>query len=86
MVAMIAQYAPLPTVIISLIFAILKIGAMGMETAAGVPKQLYLIIQTIVIFCMAAETGMRAAIARKWGRRAAKKDVKARKEGGSAHA
>ena len=85
MVAMIAQYQPVPTVIIALIFAILKIGAMGMETAAGVPKQLYLIIQTIVIFCMAAETGIRAAIARNRERRAAKQDVNARKEGGSAH-
>ena len=86
MVAMIAQYAPLPTIVISLIFAILKIGAMGMETAAGVPKQLYLIIQTIVIFCMAAETGIRAAVARNRERRAAKQDVKARKEGGNEHA
>ena len=86
MVAMIAQYAPLPTIVISLIFAILKIGAMGMETAAGVPKQLYLIIQTIVIFCMAAETGIRAAIAMNRERRAAKQDVKARKEGGNEHA
>ena len=82
MVAMIAQYQPLPTVIISLIFAILKIGAMGMETAAGVPKQLYLIIQTVVIFCMAAETGIRAAIARARERKAAALDVKNRREGG----
>ena len=50
------------------------------------PKQLYLIIQTIVIFCMAAETGIRAAIARNRERRAAKQDVKARKEGGGVHA
>ena len=85
MVAMIAQYQPIPTVIISLIFAILKIGAMGMETAAGVPKQLYLIIQTIVIFCMAAETGIRAAIAQSREKRAAKQAIKARKEGGSDH-
>ena len=85
MVAMIAQYQPIPTVIISLIFAILKIGAMGMETAAGVPKQLYLIIQTIVIFCMAAETGIRAAIAQSREKRAAKQAIQARKEGGSDH-
>ena len=85
MVAMIAQYQPLPTVIISLIFAILKIGAMGMETAAGVPKQLYLIIQTVVIFCMAAETGIRAAIGKAQEKRRAALDVKARREGGAAH-
>ena len=85
MVAMIAQYQPLPTVIISLIFAILKIGAMGMETAAGVPKQLYLIIQTVVIFCMAAETGIRVAIGKAREKRQAALDVKARREGGAAH-
>lgn len=85
MVAMIAQYQPVPTIIISLIFAILKIGAMGMETAAGVPKQLYLIIQTVVIFCMAAETGIRASIARAREKRAARQDVKERSKGGVEH-
>ena len=85
MVAMIAQYQPVPTIIISLIFAILKIGAMGMETAAGVPKQLYLIIQTVVIFCMAAETGIRAGIARAREKRAARQDVKERSKGGVEH-
>ena len=85
MVAMIAQYQPIPTIIISLIFAILKIGAMGMETTAGVPKQLYLIIQTVVIFCMAAETGIRAAIAKARQKRAAELDVKTRMEEGAAH-
>ena len=85
MVAMIAQYQPIPTIIISLIFAILKIGAMGMETAAGVPKQLYLIIQTVVIFCMAAETGIRAAIAKAQEKKRAAQDVKNRQKGGVAH-
>ena len=85
MVAMIAQYQPLPTVIISLIFAILKIGSMGMQQNAGVPMQLYLIIQTVVIFCMAAETGIRAALARRRERRAAMRDVLERREGGAAH-
>lgn len=85
MVAMIAQYQPLPTVIISLIFAILKIGAMGMETTAGVPKQLYLIIQTVVIFCMAAETGIRAAIAKAQEKKRAALDVSKRQKGGAAH-
>ena len=85
MVAMIAQYQPLPTVIISLIFAVLKIGAMGMETTAGVPKQLYLIIQTVVIFCMAAETGIRAAIAKAQEKKRAALDVSNRQKGGAAH-
>ena len=59
---------------------------MGMETAAGVPKQLYLIIQTVVIFCMAAETGIRAGIARAREKRAARQDVKERSKGGVEHA
>ena len=71
MVAMIAQYQALPTVIISLLFAVLKIGAQGMETAAGVPNQIYLIIQTVVIFCMAAEKGIRASLAARSERRRA---------------
>lgn len=62
MVAMIAQYQILPTAVISFLFAILKVGAQGMETTAGVPNQIYLIIQTVVIFCMAAESGITASI------------------------
>ncbi len=45
MVAMIARYQPLAVVFLSLFFAALKIGAQGMELAAGVPNQIYLIIR-----------------------------------------
>ena len=38
------------------------IGAQGMELAAGVPNQIYLIIQTVVIFLMAAESGLFGAL------------------------
>lgn len=85
MVAMIAQYQPVPTIIISLIFAILKLGAMRMEETVGVPIQIYLIIQTAVIFCMAAERGIRAAIQKRREKRAAERDVQTRREGGAAH-
>ena len=78
MVAMIAQYQALPTVIISFLFAVLKIGAQGMETAAGVPNQIYLIIQTVVIFSMAAEKGIRASLAAKRERRRARAAARAR--------
>lgn len=61
MVAMIAHYEPVMTIILSLFFAILKIGAQGMELWAKVPNQIYLIIQTLIIFCMAAEEGIVAA-------------------------
>ncbi|MBQ6280875.1 MAG: ABC transporter permease [Oscillospiraceae bacterium] len=56
MVAMIAQYQPLATILLSLFFAVLKIGAQGMEQV-GVPNQMYLIIQTVIIFFMAAQAG-----------------------------
>ena len=62
MVAMIAQYKPVTVILLSLFFAVLKIGAQGMELAAGVPNQIYLIIQTVVIFLMAAESGLFGAL------------------------
>ena len=62
LVAMIARYQPLAVVFLSLFFAALKIGAQGMELAAGVPNQIYLIIQTVVIFLMAAESGLFGAL------------------------
>ena len=62
MVAMIARYQPLAVVFLSLFFAALKIGAQGMELAAGVPNQIYLIIQTVVIFLLAAESGLFGAL------------------------
>ena len=54
--------AALAVVFLSLFFAALKIGAQGMELAAGVPNQIYLIIQTVVIFLMAAESGLFGAL------------------------
>ena len=62
MVAMIARYQPLAVVFLSLFVAARKIGAQGMELAAGVPNQIYLIIQTVVIFLMAAESGLFGAL------------------------
>lgn len=80
MVAMIAGYQPVPVILLSLFFAILKIGAQGMELSAGVPNQIYLIIQTIIIFCMAAESGItesiRLRMAKKRAKEAARKRVK----------
>ena len=85
MVAMIAQYMPVPTIIISLIFAILRWGAIYMEDTVGVPIQIYWIIQTAVIFCMAGEKGVRAAIHKARETRAAKREIAKRMEGGAAH-
>ena len=61
MVAMIARYQPLATILLSLFFAVLKIGAEGLQQV-GVPNQIYLIIQTVIIFFMAAQGGFLEAL------------------------
>lgn len=71
MVAMIAQYKPTAVILLSLFFAVLKIGAQGMELI-GVPSQIYLIMQTVIIFCMAAESGVREELEKRAQRRRAK--------------
>ena len=57
MIAMIAAYEPLPVVGLSVFFAILKIGADELQYI-GIPSQIYQIIQTVVIFSMAAQSGI----------------------------
>ncbi len=60
MIAMIAAYKSLPVVGLSVFFAILKIGADELQYL-GIPSQIYLIIQTVVIFSMAAQGGLLSA-------------------------
>lgn len=84
-VAMIAQYNPVTTICLSFFFAILKIGAQGMELSAGVPNQIYLIIQTIIIFFMAAESGISASLKASAQRKKAKAEASARQKGGQAN-
>lgn len=79
-VAMIAGYEPVTVIFLSLFFAVLKIGAQGMELSAGVPNQIYLIIQTVIIFCMAAESGVFASLRAGARRRKARADIRG-KEG-----
>lgn len=76
MVAMIAQYNPVTVIFLSVFFSILKIGAQGMELSAGVPNQIYLIIQTVIIFFMAAENGIFSALRAKTQRKKAKQEQK----------
>lgn len=85
-VAMIARYDPVTTICLSFFFAILKIGAQGMELSAGVPNQIYLIIQTIIIFFMAAESGISASIQARAQRKKARAAAEAKQKGGEAHA
>jgi simple sugar transport system permease protein len=58
LVAMIMRYDPVGIVLMSLFFAMLKIGGMAMELNAGVSSELILIVQSIIIFFMAAESGI----------------------------
>lgn len=62
LVAMIMRYHPFGVILMSFFFAILSIGGKSMELSAGVPSELILIVQSIIIFFMAAESGIRTAI------------------------
>ncbi len=81
MVAMISGYNPVNCIWLSLFFAVLKIGAQGMELI-GVPSQIYLILQTVIIFFMAAESGITASIESAIRARKAKAAAQARLKGG----
>ena len=62
LVAMIMRYKPVGIIFMSFAFAFLKVGAMGMELNAGVPGELYRIIQAVVIFFLAAQSGVKAIV------------------------
>ena len=62
LVAMIMRYQPVGIIFMSFAFAFLKVGAMGMELNAGVPGELYRIIQAVVIFFLAAQSGVKAIV------------------------
>lgn len=73
LVAMIMRYQPVGIIVMSLGFAFLKVGAAGMELNAGVPGELYRIIQSLIIFFMAAQSGVSALLKAKIAERRAKK-------------
>lgn len=81
LVAMIMRYKPAGIIAMSLLFAVLRVGASGMELNAGVPGELYRIIQSVIIFFMAAESGISAAVKARKARIKAQKDAAARLEG-----
>lgn len=82
MVAMIAQYQPLPVILLSLFFAMLKIGANALQTGVGAPPQIYMIIQTVIIFFMAAQGGVLTAIKNSRAKKAARAAAEERLKGG----
>ena len=65
LVAMIMRYNPFGTILMSFFFAMLNIGGKSMELSAGVSSELILVIQSIIIFFMAAEGGIRRALRQK---------------------
>ena len=62
LVAMIMRYQPLGTILMSFFFGLLKAGAIPMQSKTGISSELILIIQSIIIFFMAAESGITASI------------------------
>ena len=62
LVAMIMRYNPFGVILMSFFFAILNIGSKSMELSAGVSSELVLIVQSIIIFFMAAEGGIRKSL------------------------
>lgn len=79
LVAMIMRYNPLGVILMSFFFATLSIGGRSMEMTVGVSSELILIVQSIIIFFMSAEGGIRKA----FGERAAvRRARRAQGEGG----
>ncbi len=57
LVAMIMRYKPLGIILMSFFFGALKMGATSMQSSTGISSELILIIQSVIIFLMAAEEG-----------------------------
>ncbi len=62
LVAMIMRYEPVGIILMSLFFGAMKIGGSAMELNANIPSSLTVLIQSIIIFFMAAEQGITASI------------------------
>ena len=58
LVAMIMRYRPVGIIFMSLFFGALKIGSSAMELNVGISSELTLIVQSIIIFFMAAQDGV----------------------------
>jgi len=80
LVAMIMRYQPVGVILMSFFFAILNIGSSAMELSAGISSEVMLIVQSVIIFFMAAEGGisdmLRQNAASRKVRRAARKAEK----------
>ena len=74
LVAMIMRYQPFGIILMSFFFAILSIGSKSMELTAGISSELILIVQSVIIFFMAAEGGVREIVTLRAARRRAQKN------------
>lgn len=81
LVAMIMRYEPVGIILMSLFFGAMKIGGAAMELNANIPSSLTVLIQSIIIFFMAAEQGITATI---HARRARMKAAAALRKGDAA--
>jgi len=79
LVAMIMRYSPFGTIVMSLFFAILNIGGKAMQLSAGISSEVIQIVQSVIIFFMAAEGGIRTMLKEKAALRKARAEA-ARKE------
>ncbi len=59
LIALIVKNNPIGIVFVSLFFAILKTGALGMELQTSVPSEIILIIQSIIILFIAGQDGFK---------------------------
>lgn len=75
LVAMIMGYNPVGIIGMSILFAVLRIGATGMELHAGVPGEIYRIIQSVIIFFMAGGSGISAACRARRARNQARREA-----------
>ena len=73
LVAMIMRYKPVGIIFMSFAFAFLKVGAQGMELNAGVPGEMYRIIQAVIIFFMAAQNGISSSLKAYFAKKKAQK-------------
>ena len=81
LVAMIMRYEPTGIILMSFFFGILKIGGTGMEKI-GIPSETILIVQSVIIFFMAAEHGITESLQARRIRRKIKSPVSDVKGGG----
>jgi len=81
LVAMIMRYEPTGIILMSFFFGILKIGGTGMEKI-GIPSETILIVQSVIIFFMAAEHGITESLQARRVRRKIKSPADDVKGGG----